>query len=116
MGKKKSPTESSSEINDEQFFNFGTVSIKHRNIILQRGLSDRSSSVRKECLKMLKDEWLAKCCSGDLIALMRFLDVETYESVGEAVMEALFKDGTIILKEYQSPRQFLASNCENTGY
>nr|XP_009417689.1 PREDICTED: condensin complex subunit 3 isoform X1 [Musa acuminata subsp. malaccensis] len=95
-------------------FPLHSLSIKHRNIILQRGLSDRSSSVRKECLKMLKDEWLAKCCSGDLIALMRFLDVETYESVGEAVMEALFKDGTIILKEYQSPRQFLASNCENT--
>ncbi|XP_064939110.1 uncharacterized protein LOC135583761 isoform X3 [Musa acuminata AAA Group] len=95
-------------------FPLHSLSIKHRTIILQRGLSDRSSSVRKECLKMLKDEWLAKCCSGDLIALMRFLDVETYESVGEAVMEALFKDGTIILKEYQSPRQFLASNCENT--
>ncbi|CAL9136566.1 unnamed protein product [Musa textilis] len=95
-------------------FPLHSLSIKHRTIILQRGLSDRSSSVRKECLKMLKDEWLAKSCSGDLIALMRFLDVETYESVGEAVMEALLKDGTIISKEYQSPRQFLASNCENT--
>ncbi|THU47350.1 hypothetical protein C4D60_Mb09t14560 [Musa balbisiana] len=95
-------------------FPLHSLSIKHRTIILQRGLSDRSSSVRKECMKMLKDEWLAKCCSGDLIALMRFLDVETYESVGEAIMEALFKDGTIILKEYQSPRQFFASNCENT--
>ncbi|KAL6337998.1 hypothetical protein AAG906_007804 [Vitis piasezkii] len=56
--------------------------IKVRTIILQRGLTDRSAAVTKECLKLLKDEWLVKCCNGDPIELLKYLDVETYELVG----------------------------------
>ncbi|XP_073014313.1 uncharacterized protein [Typha latifolia] len=96
-------------------FPLQSLSIKHRTTLLQRGLSDRSPSVTKECLKMLKDEWLSKCCGGDPIALLRFLDVETYESVGEAVMEALLKDGMVRVQERQRIRQYLDSHNENEG-
>ncbi|KAK4411778.1 Condensin complex subunit [Sesamum angolense] len=66
-----------------------SLSIKHRTNILQRGLTDRSTSVAKDCVKLLKDEWLEKCCNGDPVELLKFLDVETYESVGELVMTQL---------------------------
>ncbi|THG19665.1 hypothetical protein TEA_024678 [Camellia sinensis var. sinensis] len=76
--------------------------IKHRTVILRRGLADRSAAVRKECLKLLKDEWLVKCCNGDPIDLLKYLDVETYESVGESVMVALLKDGLVKVQQGQS--------------
>lgn len=66
----------------------------------------------KECFKMLKEEWLTKCCNQDPLVLLRYLDVETYESVGEAVMDALLKDGMVHLKEGQSIRQYL---CKSEG-
>ncbi|WOL13772.1 condensin complex subunit 3 isoform X1 [Canna indica] len=91
-------------------FPLQSLSIKQRNMILQRGLHDRSASVMKECFKMLKDEWLTKCCNGDPIVLLRFLDVETYESVGVAVIEALLKDGMVPLQEHHSIRQLLTSS------
>ncbi|RVW68081.1 Condensin complex subunit 3 [Vitis vinifera] len=84
-------------------------SIKVRTIILQRGLTDRSAAVTKECLKLLKDEWLVKCCNGDPIELLKYLDVETYELVGESVMEALLKAGAVQLQDDQSIRQFIVS-------
>lgn len=84
-------------------------SIKLRTLLLQRGLTDRSSSVTNECLKMLKEEWLMRCCDGDPITLLRYLDVETYESVGETVMDALLKEGAVQVQEGQSIRHFLSS-------
>ncbi|KAL5702870.1 hypothetical protein ACHQM5_028034 [Ranunculus cassubicifolius] len=91
-------------------FPLQSLSIKHRTIILQRGLSDRSLSVSKECLKLMKDEWLVKCCNGDPLKLLHLLDVETYESVGETVMESLLKDETVDVREDQSIRHFFESN------
>lgn len=70
--------------------------------------------MRKECLKMLKEEWLAKYCNGDAIALLRFLDVETYETVGESVMEALLKDG-VVKVQGQSIRQCLTTANTSEG-
>ena len=64
---------------------------------------------------MLKEEWLTKCCGGDPIALLRFLDVETYESVGETVMEALLKDGMVRVQEGQTIRQYLTSSDKGEG-
>lgn len=97
------------------FFLF-TVSIKLRTVILQRGLVDRSSAVMKECLKLMKDEWLMKSCNGDPFLLLKFLDVETYESVGESVMGALFKAGMVHVQDGESIRQFLGSIWEaNAG-
>lgn len=88
-------------------FPLQSLSIKHRTIILQRGLADRSVSVSAECLKLMKDEWLVKCCGGDPIVLLHLLDVETYESVGEAVMGSLLKDGMVDVREDQSIRHFI---------
>ncbi|KAL0921586.1 hypothetical protein M5K25_008672 [Dendrobium thyrsiflorum] len=93
-------------------FPLQSLSIKLRTAVLQRGLSDRSPLVMKECFKMLKEEWLTKCCNQDPLVLLRYLDVETYESVGEAVMNALLKDGMVHLKEGQSIRQYL---CKSEG-
>lgn len=90
-------------------------SIKQRTTLLHRGLSDRSASVNNGCLKMLKDEWLVKYCGGDAIALLRFLDVETYESVGESVMAVLLKEGALRVQDGQSIRQYFTANGENEG-
>ncbi|CAH9070046.1 unnamed protein product [Cuscuta epithymum] len=85
------------------------LSIKLRTTILQRGLADRSLSVMKDCLKLMKDEWLSKCCNEEPIELLKFLDVETYESVGESVMRTLLKEGLVKLHDDQSIRQFYTS-------
>ncbi|KAJ4974961.1 hypothetical protein NE237_008135 [Protea cynaroides] len=93
-------------------FPLQSLSIKLRTMILQRGLADRSESVKKECLKMLKDEWLVKCCNGDPIVLLKFLDVETYESVGEAVMGTLLKAGMVNVQDGQSMRKFFVTTSD----
>ncbi|XP_073146295.1 uncharacterized protein [Henckelia pumila] len=93
-------------------FPLQSLSIKLRTVILQRGLSDRSPAVEKECLKLMKIEWLEKCCNGDPIKLLRYLDVETYESIGESVMSVLLKEELIKLQDGQTIRKFLASEDE----
>ncbi|TVU11786.1 hypothetical protein EJB05_45389, partial [Eragrostis curvula] len=94
-------------------FPLQSLSIKQRTTLLHRGLSDRSSHVNNKCLKMLKDEWLVKHCDGEVINLLRFLDVETYESVGESVMAVLLKDGVLRVQDGQSIRQYLSRNGDN---
>ncbi|CAL5052248.1 unnamed protein product [Urochloa decumbens] len=96
-------------------FPLQSLSIKQRTTLLHRGLSDRSASVNNECLKMLKDEWLVKYCGGDVIALLRFLDVETYESVGESVMAVLLKDGALRVQDGHSIRQYITGNAEQVS-
>ncbi|CAK7338996.1 unnamed protein product [Dovyalis caffra] len=96
-------------------FPLQSLSIKLRTVILQRGLADRSEAVSKECLKLMRDEWLSKCCNDDPIELLKYLDVETYELVGESVMEALLKDGLIKLHGDQSIRQYILSTFGENG-
>ncbi|KAH6796928.1 ARM repeat superfamily protein [Perilla frutescens var. hirtella] len=88
-------------------FPLQSLSIKLRATILQRGLAERSGAVAKECFKMMKDEWLDKCCNGDPIKLLKFLDVETYESVGETVMSTLLKAGLVKLNDGQTLQNFI---------
>lgn len=83
-------------------------------MILQRGLADRSSVVSKECFKLMKDEWLLKCCNGNPLELLKYLDVETYESVSESVIEALLKDGFLKLQNGASIQQYISPNSDNT--
>ena len=65
----------------------------------------------------MKDEWLVKCCNGDPIELLKYLDVETYELVGESVMEVLLKAGAVQLQDDQSIRQFIvATSNEIEGW
>lgn len=87
-------------------------SIKLRTIILQRGLADRSPAVSKECLKLMKDEWLIKCCNGDPVELLKYLDVETYELVGDAVMGALLEAGLVNLRDGESIRKYMSSKVD----
>lgn len=84
-------------------------SIKLRTIILQRGLGDRSLAVSNECLKLMKDEWLIKCCNGDPAELLKYLDVETYELVGDAVMGALLRAGLVNLRDGGSIQQYIST-------
>ncbi|CAB4271976.1 unnamed protein product [Prunus armeniaca] len=91
-------------------FPLQSLSIKHRTLILQRGLADRSVAVSNECLKLLKDEWLIKCCGGDPLELLKFLDVETYEFVGESVADALLKAGLIKVRDGENIRQYISSS------
>ncbi|PWA56331.1 hypothetical protein CTI12_AA420700 [Artemisia annua] len=95
-------------------FPLQSLSIKQRTIILKRGLADRSTAVTKECLKLMKDEWLMKSCNGDPIELLKYLDVETYESIGVSVMEALLHAGLVKLHAGQSIKQFLSSESNTT--
>uniref|UniRef100_A0A453RAH5 Nuclear condensin complex subunit 3 C-terminal domain-containing protein n=1 Tax=Aegilops tauschii subsp. strangulata TaxID=200361 RepID=A0A453RAH5_AEGTS len=62
---------------------------------------------------MLKEEWLVKHCGGDVITLLRFLDVETYELVGESVMGVLLKDGSVRVQDGQTIRQYFTANRPN---
>ncbi|BFG23930.1 hypothetical protein CerSpe_102040 [Prunus speciosa] len=95
-------------------FPLQSLSIKHRTLILQRGLADRSVAVSNECLKLMKDEWLIKCCRGDPLELLKFLDVETYEFVGESVADALLKAGLIKVRDGENIRQYISSSDEMT--
>ncbi|KAJ4839007.1 hypothetical protein Tsubulata_021465 [Turnera subulata] len=97
-------------------FPLQSLSIKQRTVILNRGLADRSEAVSKECLNLMKDKWFSKCCNGDPVELLKYLDVETYESVGESVLETLLKDGLVKLRDGQSIRQYISSaSSENEG-
>ena len=62
---------------------------------------------------MLKEKWLVECCEGNLITLLRCLDVETYESEGESVMEALFEEGSLYDLVGLSIRQFISSKIKS---
>ncbi|KAK7301927.1 hypothetical protein RJT34_12804 [Clitoria ternatea] len=95
-------------------FPLQSLSIKLRTVILQRGLADRSVAVSKECFKLLKDKWLIKCCNGDPLELLKYLDVETYESVSESVMETLLKAGLVKLQSGSSMQQYISSNGDRT--
>ncbi|OMO92440.1 Armadillo-like helical [Corchorus capsularis] len=94
-------------------FPLQSLSIKHRTIILQRGLNDRSMAVSKECLKLMTDQWLAKCCNGDPVELLKYLDVETYESVGESVMESLLRAGLVKLNHEDSIQEYILPASTN---
>ncbi|XP_022141514.1 condensin complex subunit 3 isoform X2 [Momordica charantia] len=88
-------------------FPLQSLSIKQRTIILQRGLADRSQAVSRECLKLMTDEWLTKCCHGNPVELLKYLDVETYERVGESVMGALLGANLLKLHDGESIRHYI---------
>ncbi|KAG0609362.1 hypothetical protein M758_8G178700 [Ceratodon purpureus] len=96
-----------------------TLSIMQRAKVLQRGLADRVPAVQAECVNMLKS-WLNRDCDGDIFALLRYLDVETNEKVGELVLNELLKHGIFKANEGEGLRQFLlpltAENAENEEY
>ncbi|KAI5062946.1 hypothetical protein GOP47_0021493 [Adiantum capillus-veneris] len=92
-------------------FPIQSLSIKQRTCILQRGLHDRRECVQAECLRMLKDVWLVKCCQGDAVALLKYLDVETNESVGESVMLALLTADALTPQNGQGLQKFVANTA-----
>lgn len=91
------------------------TSIRQRNTVLQRGLHDRATAVKMECLKMLRDVWLAKCCQGDPILLLKYLDVETNESVGESVMLALLNADMVKIHTEHGLRKFIPEANSEKG-
>uniref|UniRef100_A0A5B6ZJY2 Putative condensin complex subunit 3 n=1 Tax=Davidia involucrata TaxID=16924 RepID=A0A5B6ZJY2_DAVIN len=95
-------------------FPLQSLSIKLRTIILQRGFADRSAVVTEVCLKLMKDEWLLKYCNGDPIELLKYLDVETYELVGESVMGSLLKAGLVKVQDGQGMQEFVVSTNNAT--
>lgn len=60
----------------------------------------------------MKDEWLTKCCNGDPVEFLKYLDVETYELVGESVMGSLLEAGSIQLNDGSSIQQYIVSGSE----
>lgn len=63
----------------------------------------------------MRDEWLSKCCNDDPVQLLKYLDVETYESVGETVMIALLQNGLVKLHDGQSIRDYISLTSEIEG-
>lgn len=94
---------------DWVFLSFPCFSIKHRTTILQRGLADRAVNVSTECLKLMKEQWLANSCEGDPITFLKYLDVETYESVAESALEVLLSEGLIMPSDDKSIQQYILS-------
>ncbi|GBG84929.1 hypothetical protein CBR_g39392 [Chara braunii] len=92
-----------------------TLSIAQRVTVLKRGLQDRVQGVRDECVKMMRDFWLVKDCNADVCELLRLLDVETYEEVGELVLEELLKQGLVKAKQGMGIQQYFASADEDVG-
>ncbi|ESQ47303.1 hypothetical protein EUTSA_v10027629mg [Eutrema salsugineum] len=86
-----------------------SLSIKLRTTILQRGLADRAVNVSKECLKLMKNQWLSNCCQGDPIEFLKYLDVETYESVAESALEVFLSEGLIMPSDDKSIQQCIMS-------
>ncbi|XP_019086059.1 PREDICTED: condensin complex subunit 3-like [Camelina sativa] len=86
-----------------------SLSIKLRTTILQRGLADRAVNVSTECLKLMKDQWLSNSCQGDPIKFLKYLDVETYESVAESALEVLLSEGLIMPTDDKSIQQYILS-------
>lgn len=66
----------------------------------------------KECLKLLKDEWLCKSCNNNPVELLKYLDVETYESVGDSVMKAILRVGMGKPDGSQRIQQFKELSCD----
>lgn len=89
-------------------------SIKQRTIVLQRGLADRSQAVSKECLRLMADEWLNICCHGNPVELLKYLDVETYERVGESVMGALLGASLLKLHDDESIQHHIRTSIGET--
>ncbi|CAM6036363.1 unnamed protein product [Sphagnum compactum] len=90
------------------------LSIMQRAKVLGRGLADRVPAVQTECVHLL-ETWLTKDCEGDGVVLLRYLDVQTHEKVGEAVLLKALKEGMIKMKEGDSLRQFFQSPDVHTG-
>ncbi|KAG7543651.1 Armadillo-type fold [Arabidopsis thaliana x Arabidopsis arenosa] len=86
-----------------------SLSIKLRTTILQRGLADRAVNVSTECLKLMKEQWLSNSCGGDPIEFLKYLDVETYESVAESALEVLLSEGLIMPTDDKSIQQYILS-------
>ncbi|KAJ7517851.1 hypothetical protein O6H91_21G042500 [Diphasiastrum complanatum] len=91
-------------------FPIQSLSIRQRTTVLKRGLNDRQPTVRAECVKMLIDAWLTRDCGGDPFTLLRYLDVETNESVGEAVLQQLLKGQLIKVEDSTGLNQFLSQS------
>ncbi|CAM6100840.1 unnamed protein product [Calypogeia fissa] len=70
------------------------LSITQRAMTIRRGLSERIPAVRQECEKLL-GLWLREDCESDPLKLLRFLDVETYEKVGEMAITELLTENLI---------------------
>ncbi|CAI5516994.1 unnamed protein product [Closterium sp. Naga37s-1] len=74
----------------ERFFPIESFSIRQRVQLLSQGLVDRSPTVRSACVELLCRAWLSRDCEGDLVRLLRHVDVESHEAVAEsAVREVL---------------------------
>lgn len=62
----------------------------------------------------MTDEWLNKCCHGNPVELLKYLDVETYERVGEYVMGALLGDSLLKLHDDESIQHYILTSSGGT--
>ena len=62
----------------------------------------------------MTDDWLTKCCNGNPVEFLKYLDVETYELVGESVMMALLEVDIIQVRDCESIQQYISSHTESS--
>ena len=71
------------------------LSIRQRVDLLKSGLTERSESVKKSARDLLIERWL-KNRNGNIIELLKLLDIEQYESEAEIVIFAIFDAQTAL--------------------
>ena len=70
------------------------LTIAQRAAVLQRGLGDRTPTVKSACASMVK-AWLNGPCDGDALKLLSLLDVETNEGAAAAALRSLLSDSVL---------------------
>ncbi|CAI5976231.1 unnamed protein product [Closterium sp. NIES-65] len=75
----------------ERFFPIESFSIRQRVQLLSQGLGDRSPTVRSACVELLCRAWLSRDCEGDLVRLLRHVDVESHEAVAESTVREVLQ-------------------------
>lgn len=99
-----------------------SLSISQRNLLLHRGLNDRSDIVRTTVENKLLSSWLA-LCEDNIVNLLHCLDVQDSEEICEKVLKALFsmkspeiltKQCSILNNENMIPKDKIT--CENVFY
>lgn len=99
-------------------FPINSLSISQRASVLGRGLLDRVPAVKAACFRMLKHSWLRRDCGGDVLRLLKLLDVETHFKVAETIMEELLAAGVVELTDDNSLIPFFRTGktCPRDAY
>ena len=70
-------------------------SLRQRSVLLQRSLQEGDPAVQSTAVGLLLEVWLGRQCSGDVIALLRFVEVVSNEAQGRQLLRMGLDRGAI---------------------